>query len=69
MIIQTTKVRRLFNDSGIQVSKYAMEMLNRDYERRIQNMIENVKWCNVRRLKNSTFWSIYRRTKAGIDNL
>ncbi len=69
MIIQTTKVRRLFNDSGIQVSKYAMEMLNRDYERRIQNMIENVKWCNVRRLKNSTFWSIYRRTKAGVDNL
>ena len=47
MIIQTTKVRRLFNDSGIQVSIDAMEMLNRDYEKQIQRMISNVQWCNV----------------------
>ena len=67
MIIQTTKVRRLFNDSGIQVSKYAMEMLNRDYEKQIQRMISNVQWCNVKRLNNVTFWSIYRRDRMKAD--
>jgi len=63
MIIQTTKVRKLFNKSGIQVSEDAMEMINRDYEKQIERMISNVQWCNIKRLNNLTYWSIYRRDR------
>jgi|3_EtaG_2_1085321.scaffolds.fasta_scaffold393053_2 hypothetical protein len=63
MIIQKTKVRSMFNKSKIQVSKEAMDMLNREFETRVEWMIENVKWSNVKRLKPETFWSIYKRLK------
>jgi len=63
MIIQKTKVRSMFNHAKIQVSDEAMEMINREFEQRIEWMIDNVKWSNVKRLKSETFWSIYRRTK------
>ena len=63
MIIQKTNVRSMFNKAKIQVSKEAMDMLNREFETRIEWMIENVKWSNVKRLKPETFWSIYKRLK------
>ena len=63
MIIQKTKVRSMFNKSKIQVSKEAMDMLNREFETRVEWMIENVKWSNIKRLKPETFWSIYKRLK------
>ena len=67
MIIQTTKVRKLFNKSGIQVSEDAMEMINRDYENQIEGMISNVQWCNVKRLNILTYWSVYRRDRMKED--
>jgi len=67
MIIQTTKIRKLFNKSGIQVSEDAMDMINRDYEKQIERMIANVQWCNVKRLNDLTYWSIYRRDRMKAD--
>lgn len=67
MIIQTTKIRKLFNKSGIQVSEDAMEMINRDYENQIEGMISNVQWCNVKRLNILTYWSVYRRDRMKED--
>ena len=46
----------MFNKAKIQVSKEAMDMLNREFETRIEWMIENVKWANVKRFKPETFW-------------
>lgn len=61
MILQKTKVKKLFNDSGIQVSPDAMDLINADIERRLHTMVKNVKWCNVKRLKADSIWALYKK--------
>ena len=54
-MIQVTKVKKKFHDSGLQISPTAMNMIRDDFNRRIDRMIARCKDGNVKRLTDKTY--------------
>ena len=54
-MIQTSKVRKAFNDSGVQISPQAMDMIKSDFSRHIIKMVARCKNGNVKRLTENTY--------------
>jgi len=54
-MIQATKVKKKFNDGGIQISPMAINMICDDFNRKIHRMIERCKDGNVKRLTDKPY--------------
>ena len=55
-IIQKTKVRRIFNSLGVQVTEESLEQINADFHRKVERMALNCRDGNVPRLKHTDMW-------------
>lgn len=54
-MIQVSKVKKMFNENGLQVSADSMNMIRDDFNRHIRQMIERCKDGNFKRLTPSTY--------------
>tara|TARA_Y100000310_G_C20397611_1_gene675829 strand:+ start:514 stop:714 length:201 start_codon:yes stop_codon:yes gene_type:complete len=54
-MIQVSKVKNKFHDNGLQISPTAMNMIQDDFNRKIQRMIDRCKEGNVKRLTDKTY--------------
>jgi len=55
-IAQKTKMKKLFNESGIQVNLEALNMLDDHINRMVLSWVKNTKEGNVRRLTPELLW-------------
>ena len=54
-MIQVSKVKKMFNENGLQVAADSMNMIRDDFNRHIRQMIERCKDGNFKRLTPSTY--------------
>ena len=54
-MIQVSKVKKMFNENGLQVSADSMNMIRDDFNRHIRQMIVRCKDGNFKRLTPSTY--------------
>jgi len=54
-MIQVTKVKKKFNNSGLQISAQAINLIRADFNRQIDRMIYKCKNNNVKRLTDKTY--------------
>ena len=54
-MIQVTKVKKKFNDGGVQVSAQAINLIRADFNRLIDRMVSRCKDGNVKRLTDNTY--------------
>ena len=55
-IAQKTKIRKAFNDSGIQISVKAINLIDDELNRILSRWVKNTKWSNLKRLKDTNVW-------------
>jgi hypothetical protein len=55
-IAQKVKIRKMFNDEGIQVNVEALNMLDDQLNRIVHKWVKNTKAGNVRRLVPALLW-------------
>ena len=55
-VAQLTKIRKAFNDAGIQVSVKAIIVLDDELSRILARWVKNTKWSNLKRLKDTDVW-------------
>ena len=55
-MIHASKVKKTFNDSGVQLSTESLNMIRDDFNRKIRRMAERCKDGNVKRLTDKTFF-------------
>tara|TARA_Y100001963_G_scaffold151186_1_gene233584 strand:+ start:935 stop:1132 length:198 start_codon:yes stop_codon:yes gene_type:complete len=54
-MVQVSKVKKVFNDEGIQMSAEGMNMIREDFMRHIRLMAKRCKEGNVKRLSPDTY--------------
>ena len=55
-MIHASKVKKIFNEKGIQVPTLTMNMIREDFNRHIRRMAERCKEGNVKRLTSKTYF-------------
>ena len=55
-MIPASKVKKIFNENGIQVPTLTMNMIRDDFNRHIRRMAERCKEGNVKRLTDKTYF-------------
>ena len=55
-MIHASKVKKIFNENGIQVPTLTMNMIREDFNRHIRRMAERCKDGNVKRLTDKTYF-------------
>ena len=55
-MIHASKVKKIFNENGIQVPTLTMNMIREDFNRHIRRMAERCKEGNVKRLTSKTYF-------------
>ena len=55
-MIHASKVKKIFNENGIQVPTLTMNMIREDFNRHIRRMAERCKEGNVKRLTDKTYF-------------
>ena len=55
-MIHASKVKKIFNEKGIQVPTLTMNMIREDFNRHIRRMAERCKEGNVKRLTDKTYF-------------
>jgi|18_taG_2_1085343.scaffolds.fasta_scaffold00621_15 hypothetical protein len=60
-MIQTTKLKKKFNDEGIQLPTMTIMMLDSEIERLIDRWVHNAKESNIRRLTPELVWAALGR--------
>ena len=55
-VAQKTKIRRAFNDAGIQITVKAINILDDELNRILLRWVKNSKWSNLKRLKDADVW-------------
>ena len=55
-MIHASKVKKIFNEKGIQVPTLTMNMIREDFNRHIRRMAERCKDGNVKRLTDKTYF-------------
>ena len=55
MIIQKTKIKKLFNDEGVQVNQETLDLINREILFKVKNMALRCKNGNIKRLPPNLF--------------
>lgn len=55
-MIQKTKLKKAFNDEGLQISPDALEMLESELRRTATRWVSNAKTGNVKRLTLDSVW-------------
>ena len=60
-MIQTTKLKKKFNDEGIQLPTMTIMMLDSEIERLIDRWVNNAKESNIRRLTPELVWAALGR--------
>ena len=55
-MIHASKVKKRFNENGIQVPTLTMNMIREDFNRHIRRMAERCKEGNVKRLTDKTYF-------------
>ena len=54
--MHASKVKKIFNENGIQVPTLTMNMIREDFNRHIRRMAERCKEGNVKRLTDKTYF-------------
>ncbi len=54
-MIQVSKIKKMFNENGVQISADSMNMIRLDFNRHIRRMAERCKDGNVKRLTHRTY--------------
>ena len=60
-MVQTTKLKKKFNDEGIQLPTMTIMMLDSEIERLIDRWVNNAKESNIRRLTPELVWAALGR--------
>ena len=60
-MIQTTKLKKKFNDEGIQLPTMTIMLLDSEIERLIDRWVNNAKESNIRRLTPELVWAALGR--------
>jgi len=55
-VIQKTKVKKMFNTAGLQITTQALNMIEEEVTKDILGMVERTKSGNVKRLTPDLFW-------------
>ncbi|MAF43941.1 MAG: hypothetical protein CMI54_07260 [Parcubacteria group bacterium] len=55
-IAQKTKMKKMFNEAGIQINMNALNMLDDQLDRLVHRWVQNTKDGNVRRLTPELLW-------------
>jgi|10_taG_2_1085330.scaffolds.fasta_scaffold29691_3 hypothetical protein len=55
-MIQKTKLKKAFNDGGLQISPDALEMLEDELRRTVARWVYNAKTGNIKRLTLDLVW-------------
>tara|TARA_Y100000310_G_scaffold90091_1_gene87333 strand:- start:111 stop:308 length:198 start_codon:yes stop_codon:yes gene_type:complete len=55
-MIQKTKLKKAFNDEGLQISPDALEMLASELQRTAARWVSNAKTGNIKRLTLDLIW-------------
>lgn len=56
MVITKTKVKKMFNDAGIQCPIATLNIIDNDFNRHIQRMVAKCKEGNIKRLTPELYW-------------
>ena len=56
-MIQKTKVKKVFNRAGLQISPDALEQLDYEFELIVNKWVQNTKFGNVKRLTPNLIWT------------
>ena len=57
-MIQKTKLKKKFNEAGLQITKEAIELLDRIIDKQVHNWIRKTKESNVKRLTGTLIWIV-----------
>lgn len=60
LMINRTKLKKKFNDQGIQLPTKTINCLNDEITRIVDKWIRNTKRSNVKRLSENLLWCAYR---------
>ena len=63
-MIQKTKLKKAFNDGGLQISPDALEMLEDELRRTVAHWVYNAKTGNIKRLTLDLIWVALGRGKT-----
>ena len=55
-MIHASKIKKTFNDNGVQLSTESLNMIRDDFKRKIRRMAERCRDGNVKRLTDETFF-------------
>mgnify|MGYP003145777615 CR=1 FL=1 len=55
-MIQKTKVKKMFNSNKVQITKDALNMIDDDFKRHIERMVNRCKANNVKRITPEAMW-------------
>tara|TARA_R100000501_G_C2511850_1_gene43068 strand:- start:79 stop:279 length:201 start_codon:yes stop_codon:yes gene_type:complete len=54
-MIKTSKVKKVFNSNGIQITSESIEMIKDDFNRKVSSMVTKCRQGNVKRLTPETY--------------
>ena len=57
-MIKKTKIRKAFNQSGVQITKDALDYLEDDMNRKVHKWINRCKDNNIKRLTIELVWAV-----------
>ena len=60
-MIQTTKLKKKFNNKGIQLPTKTVMVLDSEIERLVDRWVNNAKESNIRRLTPELVWAVLGR--------
>jgi hypothetical protein len=55
-MVQKTKLKSEFNKAGLQITREAIDLLDDEFNRSVQRMVNRVKEGNVKRLTAALIW-------------
>ena len=55
-MVQKTKLKSEFNKAGLQITREAIDLLDDEFNRSVQRMVNRVKEGNVKRLTAKLIW-------------
>jgi|6_EtaG_2_1085325.scaffolds.fasta_scaffold390399_2 hypothetical protein len=67
-MIQKTKLKKKFNEAGLQITKEAIELLDRIIDKQVHNWIRKTKESNVKRLTGTLIWIVVGSYSKESDN-
>jgi len=67
-MIQKTKLKKKFNEAGLQITKEAIELLDRIIDKQVHNWIRKTKESNVKRLTGTLIWVVVGSYSKESDN-